>query len=257
MREICALLRISGEGRTIVSELLGEITGAFGEQIERRRREPSRREDRQRLERLRREIVNAQHFLKRPTGPAGRVAFRAAGRMLGPLISASWLRARFPGEPLTPVPNYWPNDDFRDDGRDPARSIEIDDLSLQDRIRFAETQAPRVLSAILDHLIKSIDQAYGRIVHLPGGRKPLEIRRFMLAALAELWHRIGRRPTTGARSQFGAFCEAIFEAMGWPTDGVNPALGDAIALWRTLYRRPTESVRLGTKSAQVSHIPRK
>jgi len=65
---------------------------------------------------------------------------------------------------------------------------------------------------------------------------PLDHRAYFLAALAELWHRFGGRPTSGLKSKFGAFCEAVFEAIGWPTEGVSSALPDAIKLWRGLCR---------------------
>jgi hypothetical protein len=57
----------------------------------------------------------------------------------------------------------------------------------------------------------------------------------MLAALAEFWHRLGRRHTSGMKSKFGDFCEAVFDAIGWPTEGVNAALAEAKNLWRTRY----------------------
>jgi arylsulfatase A-like enzyme len=38
-----------------------------------------------------------------------------------------------------------------------------------------------------------------------------------------VWHRLGRQPTGGITSQFGAFCEAVFDAIAWPTEGVNAA----------------------------------
>jgi hypothetical protein len=81
-----------------------------------------------------------------------------------------------------------------------------------------------------------LDDARRHIVELPKGRKPLEYRNYLMAALAELWCRLGRQPTSGARSQFGEFCECVFVALGWPTEGVNAALSDAIAAWRDHYR---------------------
>jgi hypothetical protein len=33
-----------------------------------------------------------------------------------------------------------------------------------------------------------------------------------------LWCRLGRSPTSGLNSNFGAFCGGVFEAIGWPTE---------------------------------------
>jgi hypothetical protein len=88
---------------------------------------------------------------------------------------------------------------------------------------------------LLSDIIGALEEARRAIVRLPTGRKPLEDRKYMMAALAEAWHRLGRKPSTGIRSRFGSFCEAVFDAIGWPTEGVNAALPDAIKIWRTLY----------------------
>ena len=92
------------------------------------------------------------------------------------------------------------------------------------------------IAKLLADVITALEDGHRLIVRLPDGRKPLTHRAYMLAALAQLWHRLGRRPTSGANSRFGVFCEAVFEAIGWPTEGVNSALPSAIKLSRRLYR---------------------
>ena len=93
-----------------------------------------------------------------------------------------------------------------------------------------------MIVAVLAELARGLDDARRRIVELPDGRKPLELREYLMAALAQLWHQLGKTPTAGMRSKFGQFCENVFDAVGWPTDGVNAALSDAIATWRRLDR---------------------
>ena len=56
-----------------------------------------------------------------------------------------------------------------------------------------------------------MEEAHRHIVQLLNGREPLEYRNYLMAALAELWWRLGKRPTSGMGSKFGAFCEAAFE----------------------------------------------
>jgi hypothetical protein len=114
--------------------------------------------------------------------------------------------------------------------------IDVEDLSLDDRIYMTTNRGGDVISAILAELAQGLDNARQRIVELPDGRKPLEIRRYLMAALAQLWHQLGRKPTPGRRSKFGQFCEDVLAGIGWPTDGVNAALPGAIATWRQLYR---------------------
>jgi hypothetical protein len=111
----------------------------------------------------------------------------------------------------------------------------MEDLSLDERIEFMEQRGGKVVPMLLRDIIAALEDGRRAIVQLPDGRKPLKNRAYMLAALAEAWHRLGRRPTSGINSRFGCFCEAVFEAIGWPTEGVNAALADTKKLWRTLY----------------------
>jgi hypothetical protein len=115
------------------------------------------------------------------------------------------------------------------------------ELPLADRIAFMERRSGAAIAALLDDIAAALDDGRRAIVQLPDGRRPLQRRAYLLAALAELWRRLGRRPTTGDTSKFGDFAEAVIEAIGWPTEGVNAALPEAIALSRRLYRGQTVS----------------
>jgi hypothetical protein len=113
--------------------------------------------------------------------------------------------------------------------------LNVEDLSLDDRIFFVTNQGRKVVTAILAEIARALDDSRQRIVELPDGRKPLESRNYLMAALAQLWHQLGKKPTPGRRSNFGQFCEDVFAAIGWPANGVNAALPDAIEAWRRLY----------------------
>ena len=231
---VCRDFGIGEDRRQEVREFLDLCVTEFGAAIAKQQAWPTRRDDRLNIERATREIRSAAQWLNRAKGPAARSGLRAAGRRVGPLVSAPWLRWRFPDDPLAPHARY-ANDPST---RSPVSGLPIDveDLSLQDRIFFATNRSGDVIAAVLAELARALDDARQRIVKLPDGRKPLELREYLMATLAQLWHLLGKTPTVGTSSKFGQFCENVFDAIGWPTDGVNAALSDAIVTWRRLYR---------------------
>jgi hypothetical protein len=232
---ICMTFGIVGDQRQIAHEFLDECVTAFAETIADQRALPSRQADRLSIERAERGIRSAIRLLNQAKGPAAQSGLRTGVGRLGSLVSASWMRRRFPNDGHTPRVYYWPHDDNsgRTPARVPARPVDVDDLSLDERIFFAKRRGRDLTVAILAEIVEELEDAHRHIVQLPNGRKPLEYRNYLMAALAELWRRLGKRPTSGMRSKFGAFCEAIFEALGWPTEGVNAALPGAISTWRS------------------------
>jgi hypothetical protein len=202
------------------------------------RRFPSRKADRLSIEHAIKDLRNARHRLKRNAGPAGRLGLRLAGHQIASALSVTWMRRQFPGDRAVPNVIYWPADDQggREPERIPSRPIDTDDLTLGQRIGLMERRGGEAIAALLGDIADALESGRRAIVHLPTGRKALEHRRYWLAALAELWHRLGRKPTSGDRSKFGEFSEAVCDAIGWPTDGVKSALPEAIQLWRSLYR---------------------
>jgi hypothetical protein len=234
---ICRTFEIVEGQRRKAREFLDEIVTVFADAIAKQRALPGRKDDRLAIQRAAREIRRAGDWLNRAKGPAARAGLRATGGRIGPLVSASWLRWRFPDDPDTPAVHYWPQGDVsgRSPAKVPANAVDVDDLSLDQRIFFARRRGRELILAILAETAEALDVARRRIVEAPDGRKPLEFRTYLMAALAELWRHLGNRPTSSMRSKFGAFCESVFEAIGWPTEGVNAALPDAIATSRELY----------------------
>jgi hypothetical protein len=233
---ICTTSAVSKSEQAMVRNFLDEVVVGFGEAISDRAKLPTRKADRLAIERVVEDIRRAQRRLKRTPGPAGRLGLRVAGRGIGPIVAASWMRAQFPSDADAPAPFYWPLEDGAIRQRSPYRPTDVDELSLGARIGFMERHAGGAIEALLGDLAGALEAGRRAIVQLPDGRRPLEHRKYLLAALAEVWHRLGRQPTGGITSQFGAFCEAVFDAIAWPTEGVNAALPDAIKLWRRLYR---------------------
>jgi hypothetical protein len=233
-RNICRDFRISESHGQEVREFLDECAACFAQVIKKQRSLPTRRNDRLNIEQAARDIRNAARHLNLATGPAAALGLRAAGERIGPLVSAPWLRSHFSNDPAAPVTRF--QDDSTAGSRVPVRPIDVEELSLNDRIYFATHQSRNVIAAILAEIAQALEESRRRIVELPDGRKPLEVRRYLMAALAQLWHQLGRKPTPGGRSKFGQFCEDVFAGFGWPNGGVNAALSDAIATWHRLYR---------------------
>lgn len=230
---ICHDFGISEDRRQEVREFLDECVTAFAKVISTQRGLPTRRDDRLNITPAAREIRNAARLLNLARGPAARSGLPVAGRRIGPLVAAPWLRWRFPNDPLVPDTRYW--DDSSARLLVSGLPVDVEDLSLDDRISFATRRSRDLITTILAELAQALDDSCRRIIDLPDGRKPLEMRTYLMAALAQLWQRLNKKPTPGRRSEFGQFCENVFSALGWPTDGVNAALPGAIAKWRELY----------------------
>jgi hypothetical protein len=236
---LCTVHKIKPSDRAVARDFLREVVAAFAEAIQRERTLPTRKADRLAIERASADLRRAQRRLQRRTGPAGRVGSRVAGRGIASAISVSWMRRHFADDPAIPNAIYWSADDRsgRTPARVPARPIDTDDLSLDQRIGFMERRGADAIAALIGDIAGALEGAQRAIVHLPNGRKPLKHRAYLLAALAELWHRLGHRPTGGVNSQYGSFAETVLATIDWPTDGVNAAVPNAIKLWRHLYRR--------------------
>jgi hypothetical protein len=223
---ICGTFKIRRQQQDEVRNLLSELVEGFGAAIVQDRSFPALKNA---IDHLRR----AQIRLKEKKGPAGLRALKLAGRIVAEAISDAWLRKRFPNDfvevspaDYDPLP-LWPlATDFLS---------EMENRSLGNRIDFMSRHGGAAINKLLSDEIAALEKGLRFIIGLPDGRRPLRHRAYMLAALAEIWRRIGRQPKSG-NSQFGSFCEALFEAIGWPTEGVKSALPDAIRLWRSLYR---------------------
>lgn len=235
---ICCACSIPTKQQAEVRDFLAQAVTAFGEALTCERTLPTREADRLAITQAIDAVRRAQQCLKRNAGRAGRRGLREAGRHVAPALSVSWMRRHFPADGLVPNAIYWPSDDrsLRSPERVPTRPMDTDDLTLDQRIRFMEQRGGAAIAMLLGDLIAALESGRREIVQLPDGRKPLAHRAYLLAALAELWDRLGRKPTSGLNSKFGSFCEAVFEPIGWPTEGVKSALPDAIKLWRHLYR---------------------
>ena len=70
-----------------------------------------------------------------------------------------------------------------------------------------------------------------------GGRKLLRWRLVLIMNVAQFCSEIGKDVSAGRASKFAALCYAICEAIGWPTDGLDSAIPDAVREWRNLLKK--------------------
>jgi hypothetical protein len=219
------------------------IVSGFAAIIEHEQLRPSRSADKDRLQKVRAAIGKARGEMASQIGQAGDRGVRSAGRMLAPMVTARWLREQFPRDGLTPARRHvfemtygvprGPMPSRPEQRR--ATQLDIEEDSLHARVRFGEERAIDLLSAILAVIDDALGEALSLFPLLPGargGRRALTQRQYLMANLASCWEGLGRRPTVGPNSDFTAFCEAIFEAIGWPIGGVEAAVPDALKLWR-------------------------
>src|SRR5262249_29640322 len=104
--------------------------------------------------------------------------------------------------------------------------------------------------AVIDTILKTIEAAFAHTImmlgYMPGakgGPKPLQERRTFIMLLAVKWERLGKHASTSPNSDFVAFIDSIFDAIGWPSDlnneggAIVAAVGDAIKRWRNLAQK--------------------
>jgi hypothetical protein len=244
--DICATFDIRKDAAEFLREFLDEFVDAFVEAIRRDHGSPTMTADRDVLKESLSAVEKARQTFERKVGPAGLRALRAFGHKLGPALSARWLReqipdAELPQQTLYDGPGYFGPSDRAPDrlpARPPVgREYDVEDLSINDRAQCVSGQPLQVICAFLSLVEVGLTESLQGMLHLPGargGQKPLVRRKDGLINLAQAWHNLGRKPTSGANSQFLAFCEAIFAATGWPTDGIQAAVPGAIKSWRNL-----------------------
>lgn len=241
-RRIVRLSKIPTTDQAWLRQSLEQLVEAFAEEVSRKRKEPTRQADTDHIDKAQKAITKARQEIRLASGPVGISALNLAAADIGALVSASWLRVRFPDDAFTPAEHLYVADDRtgRVPSRAPTRPIELDEVSLQERIAFAQHRARELIMAILDSITAALKEARFRIVtprpgkKRLGGRKPLTLRRYVLANLARIWARLGLYLVGTEGSDFAVFCDLVFTSIGWPTEGLEAALPDAIKLAASL-----------------------
>jgi hypothetical protein len=230
--EICEGLGISDRHAAELKDYLDDLMDWISERMS-EKETANRQGDRAHIKKMHDQIVAAQRELNE-LGIDGRLAVRSVAGRVADILSGGWLRYHFPGHaPSTPTRSGRPPP--REDPREPTRDETYSNYRL---IRY---RAPETLEALLRDLASALASALTSLDADPrtrGGREPLEIRNAALLNLVNIWHRVGKKPVGTRNSEFAVFCQTVFEAVGWPTTGLDSAIPDAIKHWRNREENP-------------------
>src|SRR5216684_3172465 len=150
--EIVCRFKIPLARRPALRDFLDEMVEEFAGAISRERSLPNQRADRGQIDKARKAIAKARVAINLASGPAAKAALRRTAGCIGTMLSASWIRGRFPHDRIAPDLHFWPDDgrSVRTSARVPARPVPIDDLSRDERAYFAEHRARELIVAILN-----------------------------------------------------------------------------------------------------------
>ena len=178
------------------------------------RREPTRQTDAKHIRAVLNDISRAVRRLEFQYGKSGQHALADAALTFAPMLSVDWLRDRHSGQNLESNSYRYIRKLARlRRGEDPLRHVP--ELLL----RYEPADLIRaVLGQIESGLAAAVD-AQQRQREAKGGRKRLILREAMITGLALIWLEQGQIIVRSRKSDFAAFVEGVFEAIGWPTEG--------------------------------------
>ena len=94
-----------------------------------------------------------------------------------------------------------------------------------------------VVKAILAEVVKGLNGSlYLLKISAKGGKRAID-RHVVVLMLIEAWRRIGRKISTGPKSEFAQFVEAILVSIGWSEIGIPDAVADAVRDWRYRHQK--------------------
>jgi hypothetical protein len=206
---------------TALSERLGWLIDEYSSRIKKVRRRRSTSDDKKDLKDSIKKINDAIRHI-RNCGPVGRLITQHSLSSLGEMLSVSWLHEKFPndGDLLTGA--------VASRGRSRLREqrVYIEEHTSEARYYFAQKQNLPLVGAVLSEINKCLDRAFQKSKG-SGGRSRCEFRHYFLINLALTWKQAGRDPHH--QEPFLAFCEHVFEYIGWPLAGIKRAIDKALA----------------------------
>jgi hypothetical protein len=227
--EICEWLGISDRQAAEVKKYLDDLVDYVHESMS-QKKVADRKGDRDRISHM---LDQIEYIRKDLEGMRidGRLAVRTTAERLADILSGDWVRYHFPDAPSKAMlgGNHPPM-------RQPARSPTDVDITYFN-YQFIRDRAPEILNALLLDLESALASALTSVESHPGvlgGRQPLAHRHIVILNLANIYKLIGKEPVGTRDSMFAVFCRVIFEAMGWPTGGLDDAIPDAIKSLRNL-----------------------
>jgi hypothetical protein len=220
--EICATFKIPRNERKILRQMIDGATAAVAESATQEKSlplQPRRRYDRTHLKSAIKALEKVGTQLD-SLGPSAQHALSACELFLSPLVSTRWLQQQFPNDSLAP--------------KIAGLAADFQDYSLDQRKRFVRKRPAMVVKAILAEIVNGLNSSLylSKIGASKGGRKREIDRHVVILMLVEAWHRIGRKISTGPKSEFTQFVEAILVSVGWSEIGTHDAVADAVRDWR-------------------------
>lgn len=219
---ICLTFAVERGKRDYLRHYLDEIVDELAAKIQGKRLRPDRQADRDRLRRIHETIQKARRELEAPMGDVAEFALQCGVPLVELMVHEYWFRGRLSGVIPTEEEIFKDPDEVRREMRPLLHE-------------FARDRSAEFLSAVLEEIEAALMTARTFLGWVPGargGRQPLTQRRDLIVKLAICWDNLGKAPTSGPNSQFTAFCEAVFDAIGWPPTGVEAAVPDALGFWR-------------------------
>ena len=215
--EICESFKISPKkNRDFLRAVVDGATAGAAEFLMQQRSRPHRRTDHKLVKDTASALEEVRQWLDR-LGPEGKEALREFEHFLSPLVSARWLHQQFPNDNLAL--------------RIAGLAADFEDRCLVQRRMFIWNRPSLAVNAVLAELGRGLNATLLRLesrAGAKGGRKPLFARHIMILSLVRFWELIGKKISTGPKSEFVKFVEAVLVSIGWPESGIPDAVADAV-----------------------------
>jgi len=213
---------------------INNLVDALARWIRNDRKLPDRTSDREQVKEILSHIEAAAAQTAK-LGPAGHLAFKAISPFVASMLAAQWMSECFPYDDTPRRSCLEESIGLRPGPR--SISYFIEEQSHEARFEFVRQQPVKTMNAALQQIGKGLGEVLHEFDWQPrakGGQEPLVYRHYALINLIEMWHGMGKEPSSGPKSVCTAFCESVVAALGWPTQGLSSAMPDALDHWRHL-----------------------
>jgi hypothetical protein len=219
--EICESFKISSKkNRDMLRAVVEGATAGIAEFQTQQRSQPHRRKERKLVADAISALEKVGKRLDR-IGPEGKEALREFDYFLSPVVSTRWLHQQFPNDSLAP--------------KIAGLAADFEDRSLDQRRLFIWNRPSLAVNAVLAELGQGFKATLSQLKSRPGakgGRKPAIGRDLMIQSIIRGWTIMGRKVSTGSKSDFMKFVAAITSSTGWSERGLPTAVAKAIKDWR-------------------------
>jgi hypothetical protein len=219
--EICESFKISPKkNRDMLRAVIDGATAGIAEFQTQQRSQPHRRKDRKLVADAISALEKVGERLDR-LGPEGKETLRDCDYFLSPVVSTRWLHQQFPNDSLAP--------------KIAGLAADFEDRSLDQRRLFIWNRPSLAINAVLAELGQGFNATLSELKSRPGakgGRKRAIGRQLMIQSIIRAWTTMGRKVSTGSKSDFMNFVAAITSSTGWSERGLPTAVAKAVKDWR-------------------------